>query len=102
MYPANPNSRFDWDYYLGPHLRLAGQLLSPYRLLRVEIDRGIAAFPPGVPLHFHAVGHLFFPSVADLEEAMAATAPALIEDQRKYFDGESVVQVSEVEQAITS
>ena len=97
MYPATVDSKFDWDYYLGPHLKLAHHLLDSYHLLRIEIDRGIAAFPPGEPLHFHAVGHLFFPSIGDLEKAMAATAPALIEDQRKYFSGQSVVQVNEVQ-----
>src|SRR5581483_7914783 len=69
MYPATPNSRFDWDYYLGPHLVLAKKLLAPYGLIRIEVDRGIAAFPPGAALPFHAVGHLFFPSAAQLEQA---------------------------------
>ncbi|HXZ28624.1 MAG TPA: EthD family reductase [Terriglobales bacterium] len=96
MYPATPGSSFDWSHYLGPHLALARQLLSPFGLLRIEIDRGVAGFPPGTPLHFHAIGHLFFSSAGELERAMAATAPQLLADQRKYFSGESVVQVNEV------
>ena len=96
MYPTGSDSTFDWDYYLAPHLALARKLLSPFGLLRIEIDRGLGAFPPGTSPHFHAVGHLFFPSMAALERAMGETAQDLIADQRKYFSGESIVQINEV------
>lgn len=96
MYPATPASTFDWNYYLGPHLVVARQLLLPRGLIRIEVDRGIGAFPPGTPSHYHAIGHLYFESMLDLDTALAATAPELIADQRKYYSGESVVQVSEV------
>jgi len=96
MYPASPGTTFDWDYYLTPHLALARKLLSPFGLLRIEIDRGLGGFPPGTPPPFHAVGHLFFSTVAELERAMAAAAPDLIADQGKYFSGESIVQINEV------
>jgi len=96
MYPTSSGSTFDRNYYLAPHLVLAKKLLSPFGLLRIEIDRGLGALPPGTPPHFHAVGHLFFSSMADFERAMAETAKDLIADQQKYFSGESIVQVSEV------
>jgi uncharacterized protein (TIGR02118 family) len=96
MYPAVPESTFDWNYYLGPHLVLARQLLGPRGLVRIEVDRGIGAFPPGTPSHYHAIGHLYFESMLDLDTALAVTALDLIADQRKYYSGESVVQVSEV------
>jgi uncharacterized protein (TIGR02118 family) len=96
MYPAAPASTFDWNYYLGPHLVLARQLLVPRGLVRIEVDRGIGAFPPGTPSHYHAIGHLYFETMLDLDTALAATAPDLIADQRKYYSGNSVVQVSEV------
>lgn len=96
LYPAAEGSTFDWKYYLGPHLVLARQLLGQRGLIRIEIDRGIGAFPPGTPSHYHAVGHLYFESMQDLDNALAATAAELVADQRKYYSGESVVQVSEV------
>jgi uncharacterized protein (TIGR02118 family) len=94
--PASPGSRFDWDYYLGPHLELAGRLLNSRGLVRTEIDRGVGGLPPGAPPPYHAVGHLFFRTMAELETALAATAADLIEDQRRYTDVASVVQISEV------
>ena len=96
LYPATEGSTFDWKYYLGPHLVLARQLLGPRGLVRIEVDRGMGAFPPGTPSHYHALGHLYFESMQELDNALAATAPDLIADQKKYFSGESVVQVSEV------
>jgi len=96
MYPVSSGSKFDWSYYLGPHVVLARKLLTPLGLLGIEIDRGLGALPPGAPPHFHAIGHLFFLSMEELDRAMAETAPALIADQQKYFNGESIVQISEV------
>jgi len=94
MYPFGGPS-FDWNYYLGPHRALAKRLLSPYGLLRIEVDRGLGGFPPGAPPAFHAVGHLFFSSMGELQAAMEQCAADLIADQQNYFQGEAVVQISE-------
>src|SRR5215467_9881686 len=95
MYPATPGSTFDWEYYLGPHLELARRLLTSRGLVRTEIDKGIAGIPPaGAP--YHAIGHLFFRTMADLEAALEATAAEFVADERNYTSGPSVVQISEV------
>ncbi len=96
MYPATPGSTFDWHYYLGTHRPLAQELLSTRGLLRMEIDRGVGAFPPGTPTHFHAIGHLFFATMDEMQRALADTAAQFVADQHRYFSGESLVQVSEV------
>jgi uncharacterized protein (TIGR02118 family) len=96
MCPATPGSRFDWDYYLGPHLELSRRLLNSRGLVRTEIDRVIAGLPPGTPAPYHAVGHLFFHSMAELMSALSATAAEFIADERNYTDVPSVVQISEV------
>jgi uncharacterized protein (TIGR02118 family) len=96
MYPATSGSHFDWNYYLGQHLELSRRLLKPLGLVRTEIDKGIGGFPPGAPPPFHAVGHLFFRTMAEMDSALAATAVQFIADERNYFDGSSVVQISEV------
>ena len=95
LYPATPGSTFDWNYYLGPHLVLARRLLLPTASFA---SRLIAASAPsaGTPSHHHAIGHLYFESMLQLDTALAATAPELIADQRKYYTGETIVQVSEV------
>src|ERR1051325_4214788 len=96
MYPADPGSHFDWDYYLGPHLELARHLLGSRGLVRTEIDRGLAGLPPGSRPPYHAVGHLFFETLAEMESALQATAAEFIADEKRYTDVPSVVQISEV------
>ena|SRR5258707_6589837 len=96
MYPATTGSRFDWDYYLGQHRELARRLLSMRGLVRTEIDRGVAGIPPGAPPPYHAVGHLFFRTMAELESALQATAAEFVADERNYTNVPSVVQISEV------
>ena len=96
MYPATPGSRFDWDYYLGPHLELSRRLLALRGLVRTEIDRGITGLPPGAPPPYHAVGHLFFHTMDELSSALAATAAEFVADEKNYTDIPSVVQISEV------
>jgi uncharacterized protein (TIGR02118 family) len=96
MYPAAPGSTFHWDYYLNDHLQLAHKLLDERRLVRLEIDRGIGSFPPGAPAPFHAIGHLFFRTLDDMQAALGTTAVQFIEDERKYAPTGSVVLISEV------
>jgi uncharacterized protein (TIGR02118 family) len=96
MYPATPDSRFDWGYYLGQHLELSRRLLSSRGLVRTEIDRGIGSLPRGAPPPYHAIGHLFFRTLAELENAVAATAAEFVADERNYTDAQSIVQISEV------
>jgi uncharacterized protein (TIGR02118 family) len=96
MYPASAGSKFDWEYYLGDHLRLAHRLLDSKGLVRIEIDRGVGSLPPGAPAPYHAVGHLFFRTMQEMMEALGATAMEFIEDERKYAPNGSVVQISEV------
>ena len=96
MYPATPGSRFNWEYYLGPHLELSRRLLNPRGLVRTEIDRGIGGFPPGATPPYHAIGHLFFHTMAEMESAMAATASDVPPTASDAPTSASVVQISEV------
>ena len=52
--------------------------------------------PPGAPPPYHAVGHLFFRTMAELESALQATAAEFVADERNYTNVPSVVQISEV------
>jgi uncharacterized protein (TIGR02118 family) len=95
MYPQKEGSSFDWSYYTTTHFELVDKHLGGKGLLRVEVDKGVAGFPPGAPAPYHAIGHLFFATVDDLLNALNTSAE-LIADQKNYFNGDSVIQVSEV------
>lgn len=96
LYPAGSGSTFDWDYYLGPHVALAKRLLQPRGLLRIEISRGVGGFPPGAVAPHYAIAHLYFPTMQKLQSALGETSVDLIADQRKYYSGETVVQINEM------
>ena len=95
MYPQTTSSSFNWNYYTSTHFELVRKYLSGKGLLRTEVDKGVAGFPPGAPAPYHAIGHLFFSTLDELVNALS-TSPELIADQRNYYSGESVVQISEV------
>jgi uncharacterized protein (TIGR02118 family) len=96
LYPASSGTTFDWDYYLGPHIALAKKLLAPRGLLRIEISRGVGGFPSGAIAPYYAIAHLYFPTMQKLQTALGETAADLITDQKKYYNGGSVVQVNDV------
>jgi uncharacterized protein (TIGR02118 family) len=95
MYPQSNGSSFDWTYYTTTHFDLVRKYLGGKGLLRTEVDKGVAGFPPGSFAPYHAIGHLFFATLYDLVNALSTSAE-LIADQKNYFNGESVVQISEV------
>ena len=96
LYNITPTSTFDWAYYMEKHLPLAARLLSPLGLIRTEVDRGVGAFPPGSPSHYHAIAHLFFASMDELNAALGATAAELSADMAKYYNDTATFQISEV------
>src|SRR4051812_18531878 len=95
MYPQTAKSTFDWKYYTSTHFELVGKYLSGKGLIRTEVDKGVAGFPAGASAPYHAIGHLFFSTIGELANALN-TSPELIADQKNYFSGDSVVQISEV------
>ena len=95
IYPASNGTTFDWDYYSGPHVALAKRLLEPRGMVRIEIGRGVSGLP-GTPAPYYAVANLYFATSQQLQSALGETANELIADEKKYYNGESVVQVNEI------
>jgi uncharacterized protein (TIGR02118 family) len=95
LYPVSSGTTFDWDYYLGPHVALAKKLLEPRGMLRIEISRGVSGLP-GVPAPYYAIAHLYFATSQQLQKALDETASQLVTDEKKYYSGDSVVQINEV------
>ena len=96
MYPPTAGSPFNRDYYHGPHRELSRRLLSPRGLVRTEIDKGIGGIPTGGPPPYHAIGHLFFHNMADLQSAREAAVSEFVADERNDSSVPSVVQISEI------
>jgi uncharacterized protein (TIGR02118 family) len=99
VYASASGSRFDSDYYINHHARLAEQLLKPWGLvgLRLAIGSGNLA---GGPPPFRAISEMHFVSRAAFDEAMERCGAALFEDAKNYTDIEPILQVSILHSAL--
>ena len=93
VYTNRPGSRFDGDYYLTQHARLAEELLKPMGLLAVRLSVGKSDLSGGPP-PFWAISEMHFATLAAFDAAMLKCGDALFQDAKNYTDVEPVLQVS--------
>ncbi len=93
FYPSN-SGNLDMDYYLNNHIPLCQKLLSPYGLIRIEVDKGIDSPEGAAP--YAVIAHLVFESAEQMEKGMQAHDPELAADVKNYTDIQPVFQMSEV------
>lgn len=95
IYPNDPGSRFDADYYLTSHSGRARALLTPHGLQALRTAIGVASLD-GSPPPFWAVSEMHFASRAAFDAAIAAAGDALFADIPNYTDANPILQVSEL------
>ena len=95
LYPSSEGARFDLDYYTGQHMALVWKILGPRGLVRAEVDRGVAG-AMGPPAPYAAIGHIYFESLEQFDQAFAEGVEPLFEDIPNYTDIQPVVQISEM------
>ena len=96
LYPNQPGSTFDQNYFANKHIPMAKQRLETLGLVRLEIDRGISAADPDSAAPFVAVEHLTFNSVDEVHEAFKAVGREVMGDIPNYTDIKPQVQISEI------
>lgn len=95
VYPNEPGSRFDADYYLTSHTERAEALLAPHGLRTIRTMIGTAGLD-GSPPPYWAVSEMQFTSRKDFDAAIAASGDALFADIPNYTNVTPVLQVSEL------
>jgi uncharacterized protein (TIGR02118 family) len=95
LYPNQPGSRFDWDYYLNQHMPMTIAKLGE-SLRGVSVEHGLNGGLPDSPPPYAAMCHLLFDSVEAFQSAFAAHAETLQGDIPNYTDVEPGFQISEV------
>jgi uncharacterized protein (TIGR02118 family) len=95
LYPAQPDARFDFDYYRARHAPLLLARLGPFGITRSEIDRGIAD-GAGVEPEYFAVAHLHARDLAGFHAGLQAHRAELVADIPNFTNLTPVLQVSEV------
>jgi uncharacterized protein (TIGR02118 family) len=96
LYPNEPGKKFDLDYYVKKHMKLVHDRLDPLGLQRIEVDRGVAGGGPGTPAPFASIGHIYFNSVSDFQNAIGKHGKELFDDVPNFTDIQPRVQISEV------
>lgn len=95
IYPNDPGSRFDADYYRTSHAETARALLAPHGLTTIRTTIGAAALD-GSPPPFWAVSEMHFTSRAAFDAGIAAEGAALFADIPNYTNVTPILQVSEL------
>ena len=98
LYPNQPGSKFEMDYYLNTHMPSSIERLSAHPGYRsVSVERGLAGDAPGTAPAYIAMCHYLFDSLEEFLAAFAQHAAFLQGDMPNYTDVAPVIQVSEVE-----
>jgi len=95
LYPNTAGSRFDTDYYLGPHLRLSKEVFGDV-LRGLTIEQGTSSVEPGSAPPFHVVAHLLFDSADDFYGALMPRLDDLKADVPNYTNTETLIQVGTI------
>jgi len=94
MYPNQPGTRFDMDYYVEHHLKMARELMGPEGLVKIAVDKGISH--NGQPAPYHCIGQLYFENLAGYERAIEKHGVRLRNDFPNYTDVTPLRLFSEV------
>jgi len=93
VYPNQPGSRFDADYYLRTHMPLAARLLGR-AVKAVTAEIGVAGETPGAPPPYAAIAGFTCASIDAFSQAFLPVAGRLQSDIPNYTDIEPVFQIS--------
>ena len=95
FYPAGENKKSDIDYYCNSHIPMVREKLGA-ACKNAAVDQGVAGGAPGAPATYAAIGHLYFDSVGDFQEAFGPHVSSIMGDVPNYTNITPVIQISEV------
>lgn len=96
MYPTGEGKKFDYDYYAQKHMALVHERLGALGLQRLEVDKGLSGGAPGVPAPYACMGHLYFNSLPELQQALKVHGRELMADVPNFTNIQPQVQISEI------
>jgi uncharacterized protein (TIGR02118 family) len=93
LYPAGDGKTFDMNYYCSSHMPMVQQKTL---CKSIAVEQGLAGAAPGAPPAYVAMGHLYFDSVDQFQEAFARHAAEILGDIPNYTNIQPIIQISEV------
>lgn len=94
LYPNNPNTVFDLDYYCNKHVPMVAALLGD-ALLGATVDAGLAGGEPGQAAPYAMISSLSFESMESFQAGFAPHATAIQADVANFSNTAPVIQISE-------
>jgi uncharacterized protein (TIGR02118 family) len=95
LYPNNPGSHFDVEYYLNTHMPMASKLLGD-AIKAVTVEIGRAGKAPEEEPPFAAICGFTCETVQAFNNAFLPVASELQGDIPKYTDIEPIIQISDI------
>ena len=96
FYPQGPGKHFDHAYYAQTHMPMVGKLLADHGLKRYEIERGLSGLTPGSEPAFVAIAMLYFDTLSDFQNSLAAHGAEILADIPNYTNIEAQFQINEI------
>ncbi|MGH7278881.1 MAG: EthD family reductase [Candidatus Rokuibacteriota bacterium] len=96
LYAAGEGKKFDHAYYTGKHMPLVQERLGSLGLKRWEADKGVAGGAPGAPAPFTCIGHLYFDSLSEFQQAMGKHGKELMADVPNFTNIPPQIQIAEI------
>ncbi len=94
MYPNTPGSKFDMDYYMGPHNELVSKLWGG-NLISFRAIKGIGTPHPDTPAPYQVMAILELESMDVLQQVMGEHGEDVMGDIPNFTDAAPIVQISE-------
>ena len=96
LYANEAGKKFDADYYRNTHMKMAGERLKSFGLVRYEVDKGVAGGTPGAPAPFIGACHFYFNTIEEFQKGMGAHGKELMADIPNYTNIQPTIQISEI------
>ncbi len=94
LYPNEPGSSFDYEYYLNKHVPLVRERWRPLGLENQRQVRGMGTLD-GSPAPYQVIAFLTFRSLEDFQNAAQAHGQEILDDIAKFTSVQALVQISE-------
>jgi uncharacterized protein (TIGR02118 family) len=95
IYPHAAGKHFDYAYYEQKHRPLVLDRLASWGIERYEILKGLSGLGPGSEPMLACVGNIYFKTVDQVQQAMAAHGAELLADVPNFTDIQPHFQISE-------
>ena len=94
LYPDEPGSSFDYDYYLNKHVPLVRERWRPMSLENQRQVRGMSTLD-GSPAPYQVIAFLTFRSLEDFQKAAQAHGQEILDDIAKLTSVQALAQITD-------